>query len=270
MSSMRKKYLLATVSIAALACGSGIASAADISIPKARAVAVPYAGWTGPYIGLHAGAVRHESTAYDLDHFGVVTDAVPVRNSGGLVGGHIGYNWQSGSLVSGFEVDLSGVFHKQADVTFTGAGFGSPELQQIFSSKLRWLSTFRFRAGLAYQATMVYVTAGLAAAGIDNRWGAGFTDGSLPPFAFQFESDRTQWGWTVGGGIDHKVTPNWSVRLEGLYVDLGRSKTVTHRGANTEGGTTTADFRSHWENTAIIARVGVTHHWDAGPVLAKY
>ena len=58
------------------------------------------------------------------------------------------------------------------------------------------------------------------------------------------------------------------MRLEGLYVDFGR-KTSTFNGTNGTG-TVIANFRSQWENTAIIARVGLTHHWDAGPVVARY
>lgn len=270
MCSMRKTYLLATVSIAALACGSGIATAADLAVRKVAPVAVPYISWAGPYAGIHGGVAKYESIAYDLDRFlnFLPTDAVAVRHTAALAGGHIGYNWQSRSLVYGFEADLSGVFQKDDDLTITGTGFENPTFQQVYSSRLRWLSTLRFRAGLDFQATMAYVTAGVAFAGIRDRWGVGFTDGSLPAFAFQFENNDVRVGWTVGGGIEHKPSPNWSVRLEGLYVDLGR-KTSTFNGTNGTG-TVVANFRSQWENTAVIARVGLTHHWYVGPVVANY
>jgi outer membrane immunogenic protein len=270
MPSMRKKYLLATVSMAALISGSGIATAADLAVRKAAPVAVPYVSWDGPYIGIHGGVVKHESIAYDLDTFVIfpTRDVVPVRHTGGLFGAHIGFNWQQRSLVYGLEADLSGVWHKGDDVTFTATGEENPAFQQVFSSRLRWLSTFRFRAGLDHQGTMAYVTAGVALAGIRDRWGSGLTDGDVPAFAFQFENNDVRVGWTVGGGIEHKATPNWSVRLEGLYVDLGRT-TATFNGTNGTG-TVLANFRTQWENTAIIARVGVTHHWDAGPVVARY
>jgi opacity protein-like surface antigen len=30
-------------------------------------------------------------------------------------------------------------------------------------------------------------------------------------------------GWTVGGGVEHMLNRNWTIGLEGLFVDLGRS-----------------------------------------------
>jgi outer membrane immunogenic protein len=33
--------------------------------------------------------------------------------------------------------------------------------------------------------------------------------------------DTTNTGWTVGGGIEDAFTPNWSTKIEYLYVDLG-------------------------------------------------
>jgi len=30
-------------------------------------------------------------------------------------------------------------------------------------------------------------------------------------------------GWTVGGGIETAIAPNWTVKLEYLYVDFGKA-----------------------------------------------
>jgi outer membrane immunogenic protein len=32
---------------------------------------------------------------------------------------------------------------------------------------------------------------------------------------------QTNWGWTVGAGVDYKLTSHWFARVEYLYVDLG-------------------------------------------------
>jgi outer membrane immunogenic protein len=105
---------------------------------------------------------------------------------------------------------------------------------------------------------MMYVTGGLAVGGVRNRWG--YTD-TFPALVYQFADDETRVGWTAGGGFEHRFTPNWSARIEGLYVDLGRSKTVAVTGAPGSGGTNFGTYRSRWENTAIVARAGLTYHW---------
>jgi len=37
----------------------------------------------------------------------------------------------------------------------------------------------------------------------------------------QPSSDTTRAGWTLGGGLEWKFAPQWSVKAEYLYVDLG-------------------------------------------------
>jgi outer membrane immunogenic protein len=32
-------------------------------------------------------------------------------------------------------------------------------------------------------------------------------------------------GWTAGGGVEVAVAPNWTVKVEGLYADLGSTGT---------------------------------------------
>ena len=88
-----KKLLLASVGLFALAVGS--ASAADMPRREAMPTKAPVYvsqmyNWTGPYIGINGGAAFSGSNGA----------------SGGLVGGTLGYNLQSGPLVWGIEGDL--------------------------------------------------------------------------------------------------------------------------------------------------------------------
>ncbi|MFG1287468.1 outer membrane protein, partial [Xanthobacter versatilis] len=34
-------------------------------------------------------------------------------------------------------------------------------------------------------------------------------------------ASSTNWGWTVGGGVEYAITNNWTFKTEYLYVDLG-------------------------------------------------
>ena len=59
-----------------------------------------------------------------------------------------------------------------------------------------------------------FVTGGFAYAHVHGE------EGDVPPTAF---GSGSKWvgGWTVGGGLEGKITANWSGKVEFLYVDLG-------------------------------------------------
>ena len=77
---------------------------------------------------------------------------------------------------------------------------------------VNWLATFRGRAGYVAGAWMPYVTGGLAVAGVH---------GSQPPANFEFRD--TVYGWTLGGGLEAFIFPQWTVKAEYLYVALNSS-----------------------------------------------
>ena len=41
------------------------------------------------------------------------------------------------------------------------------------------------------------------------------------PVANAFSNSSTRAGWTIGAGVELKLSANWSAKLEYLYVDLG-------------------------------------------------
>jgi outer membrane immunogenic protein len=257
------------VSVAAL---TGVVPAANAQavtrrMPVQPATAPSTAPWAGFYVGGHAGLVRHQSTARDLDDFGNffrLTEfpaSTSVNRTVGLAGVHTGYNWQWRNVVYGAEADMSGAFGPPGGTTFGYSG--APAFVESHSSRLEWLSTFRARVGVDYNATLAYVTGGLALAGIRNSWGLGFVDGvGQPDLSFPFVDGNLRVGWTFGAGIEHRFAPNWSARVETLYVDLGSSRTLS-RPAISPGFTDVGVFRSRWENTAMVARAALTYHWNA-------
>ena len=42
----------------------------------------------------------------------------------------------------------------------------------------------------------------------------------MPP-SRDFDNNTTLTGWTVGGGVEWLLNPNWSVKVEYLYYDFG-------------------------------------------------
>jgi outer membrane immunogenic protein len=151
------------------------------------------------------------------------------------------------------------------------------------NQRLEWLATARLRAGfLATPALLIYGTGGAAFGGTRttgfltaNNDLAGGTAVSSNGFA---NGTNTRVGWTAGGGLEWMFLPNWSLKGEALYYDLGTFNTqfssvaivsTAVPGAVTGSALTTFSHRER----GIIARGGLNYHFgstDAAPVVARY
>jgi outer membrane immunogenic protein len=238
---MLKRQLLVTVSTLAL---TGLASAADLParMPvKAMPAPVIVQLWAGPYIGINGGAVWHRVTVDSTFLDGTPYDYAKLTGTGGTVGGTIGYNWQSQNFVFGLEADGNWVGAKETKTQGAGSSLN-------YTSKLEWLATVRARAGMAFGSTLMFVTGGLAVGGVNNSW--------TWPFCCELvANDKTQFGWTVGGGIEHFITPRVTLKAEALYVDLGRATVSTPNTATSDG------YTARFKNSAVIGRLGVNLKW---------
>ena len=164
--------------------------------------------WAGPYLGGNLGWA-----------WGSI-DNNPTKPSGLAGGIQGGYNWQSGPLVFGAEGDLE---VSGADDTFAPWKFSNP-----------WFGTARGRIGYAFSNILFYGTAGLA---------FGETRGET----FGLSESHTNVGWTAGVGAEFGIAPNWSAKIEYLYVDLADDRfTIT--------GTTNGSQFS-------VLRAGVNYHF---------
>src|SRR5690348_10714955 len=95
---MKKSTFLLGVVLAAFTAGS--AAAADLAVKAGPYVApAPVFSWTGCYIGVHAGAGVLLDQGFQ-DEGGVPADR---HGIGGLAGGQVGCNYQTGMLVLGIE-----------------------------------------------------------------------------------------------------------------------------------------------------------------------
>ena len=224
-----RKLILAGAAVLALA--SSRAFAADVPVKAAPVVApVPVFSWTGCYLGIEGGGAwghsQHIGAADDVfedDKLVTQFSGVPIsdsfRVSGGLVGGTLGCNFQVGKVVVGAEGDGSWVSKKGS-----GPEVRVPEDDSsprfigttgwTDSTKERWLATFRGRAGWTFSPQwLVFVTGGFAVAGMEAIV-------NEVPEGLAFTDRKTQFGWTVGGGIEWAFLANWSFKVEYLYVRL--------------------------------------------------
>jgi outer membrane immunogenic protein len=189
--------------LASIMASAGAASAADMPVKAPRVVpAAPVylSDWAGFYIGINGGG------GFADEKF----DTLPTWNkkpSGGLVGGHAGYNWQTGSVVGGLEVDFDGADINQ---TFTPvAGVNAKE-------KTDELATARARLGyLVLPALLAYGTAGAA-------WG--HTELTATRTAVT-TNDTDQFGWAAGAGLEYKIWDHFIARAEYLHYDFAKTST---------------------------------------------
>jgi outer membrane immunogenic protein len=204
--------LIGSTSFALIILGTA-ANAADMGrpIPYSAPPMIAPPSWTGFYLGVNLGG----GFGKDRVGFGFVgaPGLASINNAfdGFLGGGQLGYNYQIGSFVVGGETDIQATSLKSSLTTPALAG-----LSASYSQKVPWFGTARVRLGYAQPAWMIYATGGFAYAAVDTS--ATATAGAA---VASFSSDKSRTGWTAGSGIEVKLTPNWSLTGEYLYVDLG-------------------------------------------------
>lgn len=164
--------------------------------------------WAGPYLG---GNIGYEWGSVDNN---------PAKPSGFVGGVQAGYNFQNGPFVFGVEGDIQAA---GADDTFAPWKFSNP-----------WFGTLRGRAGYAFSNVLFYGTAGLAF-------------GELRAQTFGWTESHTTAGWTIGAGAEVGLAPNWSAKLEYLYIDLSTSQFAITGVSN--------------GYSASVVRAGVNYHF---------
>ena len=253
---MLRKFLMTTVAATALA---GSAYAADLpsrrAPPPAYIPPVPIFTWTGFYIGANAGgAFRTNNNLYNNALF--FGGAAPVfgfnngSNNGRFIGGgQAGVNYQVGQFVFGVEGDGQALVGGRP--TFPGGvGGGSTS----------FLGTVRGRGGLAFDRLLVYGTGGVAFGNSNLPTTAVATVAGIPGFFTTANGNNMRVGYAVGAGLEYAFAPNWSVKAEYLFTDLGRNNRAYLLGTG-PGFTVTGREQNH------IVRAGINYHfnWFGGP-----
>jgi outer membrane immunogenic protein len=259
-----EKSLLVALLFASPICAT---SAADLS-RKAPAYTPPAsvpATWTGYYFGVNAGGVwANTDIDWSLNPVGFGPAGVLVeqaasgrlKTSGFTGGGQIGLNKQFDALVFGLEADLQ---YTDLSGTRTGGVIVPPGLFDSFTQSVEsnWLGTLRGRLGVAFGSWLPYATGGLAVARVS------YTDFGVFPFlpsTNSASSTETRVGWTLGGGVEWKFAPSWSIKAEYLYVDLG---STTYTSLNSVVGASASIIHNH-HLTENIARVGLNYSFWSG------
>lgn len=234
--------------------------------------------------------------------------------SGFVGGGQVGYNYQSGAnLVVGIEADIMGAGvrgrgHRAGVggagsticIDFEGCNAFTNTSTSTDSSTVNagvdWMGTVRGRLGYLFNPTMLlYATGGLTYGGAY----ANVTNYAVTNLSSQFSynaplaylpslssssthtffgggsASQTLVGWNAGGGIEWMFMPNWSLKAEGIYWNMGNINvpTSSFAAAPLSGDPSSplsannslmsvGNVRVNYQG--IIARMGVNYHFNWG------
>jgi outer membrane immunogenic protein len=239
--------LLAAAFLGAVSAQAAVA--ADLgAIPNYQAPPTSW-GWTGLYLGGQLGyggdAVRWGNVGAS-PLFSPLGSETHEHNSGVIGGGQIGYNFQTGNVVFGLEGSLSA-----ADFSGTMSSPYAPGTG-IWSSRANWLSTVTGRVGYSFGQLLPYVKGGFATANLDT------TLQNAGAFA---QSSSQHYGWTAGAGVEYKLTSKWSMGLEYLYSDLGRSTDINAPAIGAAVPATPETYATGLKSQSVMGRLNYKIGW---------
>lgn len=249
-----KRVLLTTVALGVLGLMHP-SFAADLPIyRKAPAAATPEYDWSGFYVGAAGGYGFGNHNLNNVNGpattFGNAT--ANYSSQGGLGGGEIGYNWQSGNIVVGAEADFFGASIGGDDSAAIAGGTAFPGATAVDRDSLRWTGTLRARGGIAVDRLLLFFTGGWAYGNIDHT----STDPVFGTDHFNVNAN----GLTAGGGIAYALTDSLIGKFEYRYYNFDSYSRTPPTGA----------LPYKVDSTYSVVTVGLDYKFGAGPVVAKY
>jgi outer membrane immunogenic protein len=248
-----KRILLTTLSLGLLALVSP-ARSADLPIyTKAPAVTSPAYDWTGFYAGVFGGyGFGNHNVNNANGNAGFANFTANYSSEGGIGGGEVGYNWQSGSIVLGLEADgfWSGIKGNDTAQVLNGTF----AVTGIDATSLRDGATVRARGGIAVDRLLLFFDGGWAYGNFQHT----NTDVIFGLGVDQFTTHRS--GLAAGGGIAYAMTDNLIGKIEYRYYDYGR---FVHAAPLNGALPYTVD------NTYSVVTLGLDFKFN-GPLVARY
>jgi outer membrane immunogenic protein len=196
------------------------------------------ATWKGFYFGASiegslGRSYANTTTVYsDTGYF--LTTSLPAiaavgaqhpRLNGFEHGAQVGYNFQKGRIVYGFEADFVVI---KAEGSASGTAIYPEVPTSTFTvtqtAKYRWQLAVRPRVGLSRGKGLYYIVAGLAMAKLSYQ--ELFTD----TFARALETgsfNKLITGWTAGAGLEFRLGRGWSFNGEYAYTDFGQARVTS-------------------------------------------
>jgi outer membrane immunogenic protein len=263
---MIRSLLLAS----AMTVVAGAAFAADLPDTKGAPVyappLIPVFSWTGFYIGANAG-VSGTSSSSNTSYTNAETWSYHGNGWGFSGGGQIGYNYEfaNTNFVAGVEADFQGSTAKSTYWDDNYSYSNNYNESYKYKTSLDWWGTARVRLGYAFGNILPYVTGGFAYGRTNTAYSYQYNNNDN----YNYSYGATRTGWTVGAGVEYAITKNLTLKVEGLYTDLGNKTVDTdYYGNNNSNTYTQTNVRF------ATVRAGVNWKFDflapPAPVVAKY
>ncbi|WP_295078661.1 outer membrane beta-barrel protein [Tabrizicola sp.] len=207
-----------------------LGTSAVFAEPIQTATPVQTTDWSGYYVGLSAARPTGDNT-WRVSEFELFL--IPDEWSGTLSTLSLGRDWQIGRLIFGAVLGVSNgeiAAQPQSDIWYTCF-----QCDTLISN----LVSLRGRAGLDLGKTMVYAAGGVTQADV-----AG-TSGNRQTVV----NSDTLVGWTLGVGLERKITGQISLTAGYDFTDLGNIALERH----VEGTDTSIEFG--------LMQIGVNYRW---------
>lgn len=238
------------------------AGASAVPYAKAPAVAAAATNWAGFYLGAHGGYGWKDNDFTKLVSFFDSGLTGGIKSRGWIAGGHAGYNWQYGRIVTGLEADfsLSGLKGNSATVPGVNALPGFPETFAL-SDRVKYLATSRARLGwLPVETVLLYATGGLAWERLERTVtntaaaaGLSMTQTMMTP--------HDHFGGVIGAGAEWMPWgPNWIGRLEYLHYDFGKVQDTVTFTSTVPGDLPYSERRGR--QTIEVLRAGISYKFN--------
>lgn len=252
---MRHALFIAAVS-GCLAGAVQLASAADMApapapMPAKGPMAPPVAmyNWNGFYIGANFGYGWNDISTDSTKQSGGDLVSSSSNRNGVFGGGQLGYNWQfDPNWLIGIEADIDA-----ADITGTHDVCSDASHCSHSDGKNDWFGTLRARVGFVQNNWLFFATGG--AVWLHGSTTRTITANPTPSFVgLAASTSGTDAGWTVGGGVDWGIAPNWSVNLEYRYMDVKTSRDLIYSAS-------TLNRHNESDEKINTVRVSIDYHF---------
>jgi outer membrane immunogenic protein len=204
-----KKFLLGAIGAVAMAAPAFAADLPARTYTEAPPpVLAPMYDWSGFYIGANGGWGESRNCWGIVPVAGAVIPDGCLSKSGGLLGGQVGYRWQTGQAVFGLEAlgDWANIHASHVSVFNPAFTTGT---------SLDGLGLFTGQIGYAWNATMLYVKGGAAMTS-----NSAFINSTIGGVGIASASS-TRWGGVLGIGGEYGFSPNWTVGIEYDHLFMG-------------------------------------------------